>query len=171
MSLQPTGPPTQGPGQHTHARLNESFDNIRQEFEVLTSDMGLLRNQRDEYESKVTSQINELNIIRQSLYELESQHGKIRQQYEEELSRLRAELHAARQGLPGGAPPHQTVGPELSDLQVPLRDHPLFQAFNRPLALLRIPTLIIHVSGTGTVIVIVRGTKIGNGLNATESGS
>ncbi|KAI5987818.1 hypothetical protein EDD15DRAFT_2464864 [Pisolithus albus] len=71
-SLQPTGPPTQGP---------------------------------------VTSQINELNIIRQSLYELESQHGKIRQQYEEELSRLRAELHAAGQGLPGGAPPHQTVGP------------------------------------------------------------
>ncbi|KAI6043969.1 WD40-repeat-containing domain protein [Pisolithus marmoratus] len=110
-SLQPTGPPTQGPGQHSHVRLNESFDNIRQEFEAVTSDMGLLRNQRDEYESKVTSQINELNIIRQSLYELESQHGKIRQQYEEELSRLRAELHAARQGLPGGAPPHPTVGP------------------------------------------------------------
>ncbi|KIJ62150.1 hypothetical protein HYDPIDRAFT_30699 [Hydnomerulius pinastri MD-312] len=110
-SLQPTGPPAQGPSQHTHARLNEAFDTIRQEFDVLTSDLGLLRNQRDEYESKVTSQINELNIIRQSLYELESQHGKIRQQYEEELSRLRAELHAARQGIPAGAPPHPTVGP------------------------------------------------------------
>ncbi|KAF9237359.1 WD40-repeat-containing domain protein [Melanogaster broomeanus] len=110
-SLQPTGPPTQGPSQHTHARVNEAFDTIRQEFDVLTSDLGLLRNQRDEYESKVTSQINELNIIRQSLYELESQHGKIRQQYEEELSRLRAELHATRQGIPAGAPPHPTVGP------------------------------------------------------------
>ncbi|KAL4067061.1 WD40-repeat-containing domain protein [Scleroderma yunnanense] len=110
-SLQPTGPPTQGPSQHSHARLNEAFDSVRQEFDVITSDMGLLRNQRDEYESKVTSQINELNIIRQSLYELESQHGKIRQQYEEELSRLRVELHAARQGLPPGAPPHPTVGP------------------------------------------------------------
>jgi len=61
----------------------------------------------------VTSQINELNIIRQSLYELESQHGKIRQQYEEDLARLRAELHAARQGLPPGAPPHPTVGPGI----------------------------------------------------------
>ncbi|KAH0826662.1 WD40-repeat-containing domain protein [Lanmaoa asiatica] len=110
-SLQPTGPPAQGPNQHTHARLNEAFDTIRQEFDVLTSDLGLLRNQRDEYESKVTSQINELNIIRQSLYELESQHGKIRQQYEEELSRLRAELHAARQGIPANPPPHPAVGP------------------------------------------------------------
>ena len=59
----------------------------------------------------VTSQINELNIIRQSLYELESQHGKIRQQYEDELSRLRAELHAARQGIPANPPPHPAVGP------------------------------------------------------------
>ncbi|KAH7886978.1 WD40-repeat-containing domain protein [Phlebopus sp. FC_14] len=109
-SLQPTGPPAQGPSSHTHARLNEGFESIRQEFDVLTTDLSLLRNQRDEYESKVTSQINELNIIRQSLYELESQHGKIRQQYEEELSRLRAELHAARQSIPASAP-HPTVGP------------------------------------------------------------
>ena len=36
----------------------------------------------------VASQINELNIIRQSLYDLESQHGKIRQHQEEEIARL-----------------------------------------------------------------------------------
>jgi len=55
-SLQPTGPPTQGPSQqHSHARLTESFDAIRQEFDVLASDLGLLRNQRDDYESKGTS--------------------------------------------------------------------------------------------------------------------
>ena len=52
-SLQPTGPPTQGPSQqHSHARLNESFEAIRQEFDGLTSDIGVLRNQRDDYESK-----------------------------------------------------------------------------------------------------------------------
>ncbi|KAG1877108.1 WD40-repeat-containing domain protein [Suillus tomentosus] len=109
-SLQPTVPPAQGPNQHSHVRLNEAVDTIRQEFDVITSDLGILRNQRDEYESKVTSQINELNIVRQSLYELESQHGKIRQTYEEELSRLRGELHALRQGVPAGAP-HPPVGP------------------------------------------------------------
>lgn len=47
--------------------------------------------------------MNELNIIRQSLYELEAQHGKVRQQYEEELARLRSENHALRQGG-GGIP-------------------------------------------------------------------
>ncbi len=62
---------------------------------------------------QVSSQVNELNIIRQSLYELENQHTKIRSQYEEELSRVRAELHALRQNIPvtGGPPPHPVVGP------------------------------------------------------------
>lgn len=52
----------------------------------------------------MASQVNELNIIRQSLYDLESQHGKIRQHYEEEIARVRAntEVAAARSGLPTG---------------------------------------------------------------------
>jgi general transcriptional corepressor TUP1 len=68
----------------------------------------------------VASQVNELNIIRQSLYDLETQHGKIRQQYEEEISRLRAELMAARQGATGG-PPNLgvNVGPGASGLPTP----------------------------------------------------
>ncbi|CAK5262046.1 unnamed protein product [Mycena citricolor] len=48
----------------------------------------------------LTSQINELNIIRQALYELEAQHSKVRQRYEDEISHLRAEVHSMRQ-LPG----------------------------------------------------------------------
>src|SRR5882762_8688114 len=59
----------------------------------------------------VTSQVNELNIIRQSLYELEIQHGKIRGHYEDEVSRLRAELLAVRQGLPANTTQPPTVGP------------------------------------------------------------
>lgn len=59
----------------------------------------------------VTSQVNELNIIRQSLYELEIQHGKIRGHYDEEINRLRAELLAVRQGLPNNATQPPTVGP------------------------------------------------------------
>ena len=52
-SLQPTGPPTQGPSQqHSHPRLNESFDAIRQEFDAIASDMNLVRGQRDDFESK-----------------------------------------------------------------------------------------------------------------------
>ena len=52
-TLQPTGPPSQGPSQpHTHPRLNEGFDIIRQEFDVLSADINVLRGQRDDYESK-----------------------------------------------------------------------------------------------------------------------
>ncbi|KAK0192449.1 WD40-repeat-containing domain protein [Armillaria mellea] len=114
-SLQPSGPPASGPSQPhgTHGRINESFDLIKQEFDNLVTDLNVMRQQRDEYETKMSSQVNELNIIRQSLYELETQHTKIRSQYEEELSRVRAELHALRQNIPvtGGPPPHPVVGP------------------------------------------------------------
>jgi len=139
-SLQPTVPPTQGPSQQpSHSRLAECLDTIRSEFDVLSQDIVHLRNQRDEFDTKgmpsnillrvpsastffypVASQVNELNIIRQSLYDLEAQHGKIRQQYEEEISRLRAELMATRQGAAGG-PPNLgvNVGPGASGLPTP----------------------------------------------------
>jgi hypothetical protein len=52
-SLQPTGPPAQGPSQqHTHARLTEPFEAIRQEFDVLASELNMSRSQRDDYEAK-----------------------------------------------------------------------------------------------------------------------
>ncbi|KAJ7930153.1 hypothetical protein B0H13DRAFT_2309836 [Mycena leptocephala] len=50
---------------------------------------------------RVTSQANDSNLIQQSLYEGETQHGKLRPQYEAHLTRLRAraELHAVRRWL------------------------------------------------------------------------
>ncbi|KAJ7083245.1 WD40-repeat-containing domain protein [Mycena epipterygia] len=94
-SLQPTGPAA-----HGHTRFGDALETIKQEYDLLTTELVQARTLRDEYEAKVTSQINELNIIRQSLYELEAQHGKVRHQYEEEIAHLRAELHALRQPQP-----------------------------------------------------------------------
>ncbi|KAJ3746676.1 WD40-repeat-containing domain protein [Lentinula detonsa] len=117
-SLQPSGPGTIAAGpQHSMARINDSFEAIRNEFEVLVNEVGTIRSQRDDFESKVGSQVNELNIIRQSLYELEAQHGKVRQQYEEELARLRSEIHALRQGgagIPPGGHGAPIIGPAAS---------------------------------------------------------
>ncbi|KAE9407846.1 WD40 repeat-like protein [Gymnopus androsaceus JB14] len=120
-SLQPSGSSTVAAGpQHSITRINDSFEAIRNEFEVLVNEVGVVRSQRDDFEAKVGSQVNELNIIRQSLYELEAQHGKVRQQYEEELSRLRSENHALRQGGGGGGIPPSashssaTIGPGLA---------------------------------------------------------
>ncbi|KAJ7726711.1 chromatin associated protein [Mycena maculata] len=96
-TLQPTG------SAHGHTRLGDALETIKQEYDLAATELVQARTLRDEYEGKVTSQINELNIIRQSLYELEAQHGKVRHQYEEEIAHLRAELHALRhpQALPG----------------------------------------------------------------------
>ncbi|XP_006463192.1 hypothetical protein AGABI2DRAFT_224855 [Agaricus bisporus var. bisporus H97] len=117
-SLQPTGPPTQGQSQpHSHTRLNEAFDSIRAEFDSALTEANVVRNQKDEIEGKVVQQVNELNIIRQSLYDLEAQHNKVRQQFEDELGRLRSELLTTRQQLAaatsgaGGPPP---AGPGIS---------------------------------------------------------
>lgn len=129
-TLQPSGPPTQGTSQH--ARLNDSFEAIRHEFDAIVAELNLLRSQRDELEAKgvfpvlivrlasfssllllcaglslVSVQLGELTKIQQSFYDLEGQHNKIRTQYDEEVHRLRSELLALRQG----AQPHPPVGP------------------------------------------------------------
>ncbi|KAJ6557825.1 WD40-repeat-containing domain protein [Mycena capillaripes] len=93
-TLQPTG------SSHGHTRFGDAMEAIKQEYDIVAAELVQARTLRDDYEAKVTSQINELNIIRQALYELEAQHGKVRQRYEDEIGHLRAELHALRQ-LPG----------------------------------------------------------------------
>lgn len=54
-SLQPQGPPPpiapQAPG-HSPARLNESLEIVRHEFDLLTADLNQLRIQRDDFENK-----------------------------------------------------------------------------------------------------------------------
>jgi len=53
--------------------------------------------------------MTELTSVRRSLFDLEAKHGRVRQQFEEEVTRMRAELDAIRQqsnpnlsvGIPG----------------------------------------------------------------------
>ncbi|KAF8333305.1 Tup N-terminal-domain-containing protein [Amanita rubescens] len=94
-SLQPTsGRP---PRMHaSHARIQDSFDIIRQEMESTTVELEKLRAQRDDYESQVNTQVHELGILRRSFYDLETQHVQLRKQYEEEVHRLRSEISRFR---------------------------------------------------------------------------
>ena len=61
--------------------------------------------------------MNEVNIIRQALYELEAQHQKVRADYENEVARLRAELRQAREM--GGPPPPGPQGYSAQEVYVP----------------------------------------------------
>ncbi|WWC71740.1 uncharacterized protein I206_105698 [Kwoniella pini CBS 10737] len=101
----------------SNARLNEFFDLIKNEFEQVGQDGNVWKAQRDEYEAKIQQQINELGLIRQSLYELESNHAKVRQEYEGEIARLRRELEA--RGGPGGGPSGPSAGGQTSPPDLP----------------------------------------------------
>lgn len=96
LAPQPPIPPVnQGPGPGAgSSRLGEFFDLIRGEFEVATQDGNVWKEQRDQYEAKLQQQVQELGLIRQSLYELETVHQKTRGEYEAEIARLRRELEA-----------------------------------------------------------------------------
>ncbi|KAK4687936.1 general transcriptional corepressor TUP1, partial [Tremellales sp. Uapishka_1] len=97
----PTGLSASGSG----LRLNEFFELIKNEFETVAQEGNVWKAQRDEYEAKLQQHVNELAIIRQSLYDLEANHAKIRQEYESEITRLRRELDSRGPPGPGGPAP------------------------------------------------------------------
>jgi glucose repression regulatory protein TUP1 len=47
--------------------------------------------------------MTELTSVRRSLFDLEAQHGRVRQQFEEEVTRMRTELTAIRQQQPSNS--------------------------------------------------------------------
>ncbi|CAE6433633.1 hypothetical protein ACGC1H_001495 [Rhizoctonia solani] len=115
-SLQPTGtaaPPPGGPPAPSlavapaSARFDELLDTLKHAYDDAHRETIALKMQRDEYEAKINAQVNELNHIRQSLYELEAAHKAVRLRYEDEFARLTQEL-ANRPAAPpvgGPAPP------------------------------------------------------------------
>jgi len=82
--------PTQRPsfGQ----RIPEFLDNLKVEYESLAHDLNMYKMQKDDYERKLQAQLTELNSIQQTLFDLERNHSKLKQQYEEEIVRLRRQL-------------------------------------------------------------------------------
>ncbi|KAJ7754922.1 hypothetical protein B0H14DRAFT_3600177 [Mycena olivaceomarginata] len=75
-SLQLTAPA------HGHSHVANTLDAMKQEYNLVTNKLDQARTLGDEYQSKVDTPINELNIIRQTVEELEAQHGKVRQRHE-----------------------------------------------------------------------------------------
>ncbi|KAI0013686.1 WD40-repeat-containing domain protein [Xylariaceae sp. FL0662B] len=82
------------------ARLNELLDQIRSEFD----------NQvriNEGYEQQIQQQVQEAQLIREKVYQLEQTHINVKSKYEEEIVILRRQLEAAR----GGAPQPGIPGP------------------------------------------------------------
>ncbi|KAJ7741190.1 chromatin associated protein [Mycena maculata] len=96
-ALGPTGVSPQDTPIYNARVLSDTLDRVKQEFEVLASELTISRDQRERYESTIAAQADELEKIRQALHDLEAQHNKVRQQYEYEVRMLRSEAHSSRQ--------------------------------------------------------------------------
>ncbi|KAG5520232.1 hypothetical protein PMAC_001310 [Pneumocystis sp. 'macacae'] len=93
-------------------RLAELLEAVRNEFDTIAQEAITFRNHKDDYEHKVTSQIQEMQTIRQTIYELEMAHQKMKQSYDEEIARLRRELESRGIHIP---PASQSTLPRLSN--------------------------------------------------------
>ncbi|KAJ3305677.1 general transcription repressor [Blyttiomyces sp. JEL0837] len=86
-------------------RLPELLDALRQEFEILSQDASMFKMQRDDFEIKLSNQINELTAFQHHLLELDKAHQKMKATYEEEISRLKKEIEMRLGSQGRGAPP------------------------------------------------------------------
>ncbi|RYP07258.1 hypothetical protein DL765_009210 [Monosporascus sp. GIB2] len=99
-------PGHRGMPQNAPPRLNELLDQIRSEFD----------NQarvNESYEAQIQQQVQEAQLIREKVYQLEQQHLNMKQKYDEEIVMLRRQLEQSRSGAPQpGLPgPPQHGGP------------------------------------------------------------
>ncbi|GAA5795344.1 WD40-repeat-containing domain protein [Helicostylum pulchrum] len=105
----PMGPPTS-------SRLIELLDAVKGEYDQLAQEVIVCKSQRDEYEHKMNSQIQEMNLFQQNLIDLERTQQIIKKQYEEEIARLRQQLdqqvqHPQHGGVPPQPPTSSAYGP------------------------------------------------------------
>ncbi|QIW98783.1 hypothetical protein AMS68_004301 [Peltaster fructicola] len=91
-----------GPGpQHGGSRLAELLDQVRNEFETQAG-------RSNEHEHQVHNQIQEMEMVRTKIYQLEQTHSTMKAKYENEIAQLRHELEqrgGPAQGSSAQAPP------------------------------------------------------------------
>ncbi|KAJ5127537.1 hypothetical protein N7448_008316 [Penicillium atrosanguineum] len=89
-----------------NSRLTELLDQLRQEFETQTRSTG-------EFEHQLTGQLQEMEMIRQKVYQLEQTQIKMKQDYETEIRMLRHELESRGvQPVASHIAPAQHSGPQ-----------------------------------------------------------
>lgn len=110
-------------------RLNELLDAVKQEFDFALNEASNFSKVKEDYDLKCTQQTAEMQQIRQTVYELEMAHRKIKEAYEEEILRLKTELEnrdrQSQQKQPnGGQFPYSYPQPQSQNQQTPLHQQP-----------------------------------------------
>lgn len=97
-------------------RLNELLDAIKQEFENMNTEASTFRIHKDEFDQRFNQQTAEIQQIRQTIYDLEVQHRKMKESYEDEILRLKREIET-RDANQGSQPAQQAVPPPSTSSQ------------------------------------------------------
>ncbi|KAL7689829.1 putative transcriptional repressor Tup1, WD40/YVTN repeat-like-containing domain superfamily [Plasmopara halstedii] len=104
-----------GPSQLATAatsRVGEMLDQVKAEYEAAIQQLNMAKMEQLEMERKIQSQVVEMDQIQQSLKALEANHRRIRQQYEEDMMRMRRQLETG-QVQQQVAPPQQPMAAKL----------------------------------------------------------
>ncbi|CAX44269.1 transcriptional repressor TUP1-homologue, putative [Candida dubliniensis CD36] len=91
-------------------RLTELLDAIKTEFDYASSEASSFKKVQEDYDNKYQQQTAEMQQIRQTVYELEMAHRKIKEAYEEEILRLKNELDTRDRQMKNGFQ-HQVTQP------------------------------------------------------------
>ncbi|KAF5112898.1 hypothetical protein DV495_002081 [Geotrichum candidum] len=97
-------------------KLNDLLDAIKQEYEAVTNEASSFRIHKDEFDRKFSQQNAEMQQIKQTVMELELNHRKMKERYEEEILRLKREIETRatqqqqqQQQQQPSQPPHQLL--------------------------------------------------------------
>lgn len=105
MSVYASGNVAQQQQRQQHQqRLGELLEAVKQEFDFALNEASNFKQVKEDYDLKYNQQTAEMQQIRQTVFELEMAHRKIKEAYEEEILRLKTELeNRDRQQIPGKA--------------------------------------------------------------------
>ncbi|CAG8492194.1 14791_t:CDS:10 [Funneliformis mosseae] len=78
------------------SRVNELLEALKQEFDTLQQEAAMYKMQRDDLEHKVQQQTDEVNLIRQGLYDLQNTQKNIKAQYDSDIRALQREMEQQR---------------------------------------------------------------------------
>lgn len=105
----------------SQSKLNELLEGIRQEFNNVSQEANSyrLQNQKD-FDFKINQNLAEMQQIRNTVYELELSHRKLKDSYQEEINRLKLELSQKDQQIITLSQQQQQIQQQQIQQQQPL---------------------------------------------------
>jgi general transcriptional corepressor TUP1 len=90
-------------------RMGDLLDQVKAEYETVAQQLSIATMAQATAERKLQAQLVEMNQLQQTLTTLEANHRRIRQQYEEDLMRMRRQLEGRQPDAAAGAKRHRSL--------------------------------------------------------------